>query len=184
MRPGTRLRTTLAAFALALLSACAQITSRGMTVTQAELPNAMNPDLAGMIAVTGTTADRSWDSKIDDATFKEALTASLRLAGLLAEGSTAPLTLSARLVRAQSVAGTMIDVTIKTIVQYTLLDAKSGTRVIDEPVTVTHTATFSDAALGFKRVSLAEEVSARKNIAAAIVRINSIRRVGTPAPSK
>jgi hypothetical protein len=185
MRPGTRLRTTLAALTLALLSACAQrATARGLTVPKAELPGAMNPDLAGKIAVTGTTTDKSWDSKIDDVTFREALVASLRLAGFLAKGSTAPLTLSARLVRAEHVPGSWgIDITIKTIVRYTLLDAESGSKVIDEPVTATHTATFSDAALGFKRASLAHEVSARKNIAAAIERINSIRRVEQAAPS-
>jgi hypothetical protein len=185
MRPGTRLRTTLAALALALLSACAQITARGLTVTKADLPAAMNPDLAGTIAVTGTTADKSWDSKVDEVMFREALVASLRLAGLLAEGPTAPLTLSARLVRAEGVPNTSIfDSAVKTAVRYSLLDAKSGSKVIDEQITATCTVTFSEAAIGATRAALADEGSARKNIAAAIGRINSIRRVGTPAPSK
>ena len=43
--------------------------ARGMTVMKAELPSAMNPDLAGMIAVTGMAADPSWGRKIGEATF-------------------------------------------------------------------------------------------------------------------
>ena len=180
-------RALLASCALALLSACAQgASAKGMTVTPADLRSAPNPALAGAVAVSEVAGGKDthplWTSQIDDASFHSALVESLRAVGLLCEKEGAPLALQARLVKLdQPFMG--FNMTVTSIVHYTVKDARSGATIIDEDVTAAHTATVGDAFYGVTRLRLANEGSARKNIAALIERLNAIGVTPPAAPS-
>lgn len=180
-------RAALLSCALALASACAQgATAKGMTVTPEDLRSPTYPGLAGQFAVSevggGTQTNPMWTSQIDDASFREALIESLRAAGLLSGGPSAPLAVQARLVKLdQPFLG--FDMTVTSVVHYTVKDVRSGAVLIDEDVTAAHTATMSDAFAGVTRLKLANEGSARKNIAALIERLKQIRVAAPAAPS-
>lgn len=174
-------RSLLLVCAAALLSACAQgATAKGMTLTSADLGAPPSPALAGAVEVAEVGGGREtsplWTSQIDDASFREALVESLRLAGLLSEGGGAPLALHARLVKLeQPFMG--FDMTVTSIVHYTVKDARTGAVLIDEDVAAAHTATMGDAFVGATRLKLANEGSARKNIAALVQRLKAIQVV-------
>ncbi len=171
-------RPLLVIFALALLSACAQgATAKGMTVNPADVASKPGPGLAGAVAVADVAGGRETDpamaSDIDDASFREALVESLRAVGLLAEKEGAPLALEAR-IRKLDRPTFGFNMTVTSVVHYTVKDARSGTKIIDEDITAEHTATVGDAFAGVTRLRLANEGSARKNIAALIERLNAI----------
>lgn len=171
-------RALLAMCTVFLLSACAQgATAQGMTVTPADLRSPPNPGLAGSVAVSDVAGGQEthplWTSQIDDAAFREALLASLRSVGFLSERGDAPLALQVRLVKLdQPLFG--FNMTVTSVVHYTVKDVRNGAVLIDEDVTAEHTATMGDAFVGTKRLQLANEGSARKNIAALIERMNQI----------
>lgn len=180
-------RTLLAASTLALLSACASgATAKGMTIDPADIKSKPAPGLAGSVSVAqvggGTETHPLWTSKIDDASFHAALVESLRVAGLLSEKEGSPLALQVRLVKLdQPFMG--FNMTVTSVVHYTVKDTRSGATVIDEDITAAHTATVGDAFAGVTRLRLANEGSARKNIAALIERLNAIRVApADPAP--
>ncbi len=177
-------RSLLAISTLALLSACAQgATAKGMTIDPTQIPSRPGPGLAGAVAVADVGGGREthplWASKISDASFREALVESLRLVGLLGDG---PLSLQVHLVKLdQPILG--FNMTVTSVVHYTVKDVRSGATIIDEDVTAEHTATVGDAFYGVTRLRLANEGSARKNIASLIERLNAIR-VSSGAPSQ
>jgi hypothetical protein len=172
-------RALLLSCALALGSACAEgATARGMTVTPDDLRSPTNPGLAGQFAVSevagGTETNPMWKSQIDDVSFREALVESLRAAGLLSTGPDAPLAVQARLVKLEQ-PFLAFDMTVTSVVHYTVKDVRSGAVLIDEDVTAAHTAKVSEAFVGVTRLKLANEGSARRNIAALIERLKQIR---------
>ena len=57
-----------------------------------------------------------------------------------------------------------LDMTVTTHVRYTLKDTQSGSVVLDKMLVASYTATVGDAFVGAKRLRLANEGSARKNI--------------------
>jgi hypothetical protein len=177
-------RALLLSCALALTSACAEgASARGMTVTPDDLRSPTNPGLAGQFAVSavagGTETNPAWTSQIDDASFREALVESLRAAGLLSPGPSAPLAVQARLVKLdQPMFG--LDMTVTSIVHYTVKDVRNGAVLVDEDVTAAHTAKMGEAFVGATRLKLANEGSARRNIAALIERLKQIK-VATPS---
>lgn len=180
-------RAALLSCALALASACAEgASAKGMTVTPEDLRAPPSPGLAGQFAVSevagGTQTNPMWTSQIDDASFREALIESLRAAGLLSPGPDAPLAVQARLVKLdQPFMG--FDMTVTSVVHYTVRDVRSGAVLIDEDVTAEHTAKMSEAFAGVTRLKLANEGSARKNIASLIERLKQIRVAAPAAPS-
>jgi hypothetical protein len=185
MAPSVTFRTALAASAFVLLSACAQgATARGMTITPADLRAPPNPGLVQSVTVTGVAGGKEtnpmWKSNIGDAAFREALEESLRAVAFLSQPGTAPLALEARLVRVdQPFAG--FNMTVTSVVHYTIKEVRSGAVLIDEDVEAQHTATVGDAFVGTTRLQLANEGSARKNIAALIERMNKIQVGVAPA---
>lgn len=186
MPPTRTRRALLAASLLALLSACAQgATAKGMIVTPADLRSAPNPALAGAVSVAevggGRETNPMWTSQIDAASFREALVESLRGAGLLAEKDGAPLALQVRIVALdQPLVG--FDMTVTSVVRYTVREVRTGAVLLDEDVTAAHRATVGDAFVGSKRLRLANEGSARKNIAALLERLNAIRVEAAAVP--
>ncbi len=178
MTPNRTNRALLAMCTLFLLSACAQgATAKGMTITPADLRSPPNPRLAGSVAISDVAGGREthplWTSQIDDAAFREALLESLRAVGFLSERGDAPLALQVRLVKLdQPLIG--FNMTVTSVVHYTVRDVRTGAVLIDDDVAAEHTATMGDAFVGVKRLQLANEGSARKNIAALIERLNQI----------
>lgn len=174
-------KAAVAASALALLSACAEgASAKGMTLTPADLSGPPDPGLANAVGIAevggGQETNPMFSSKIDDASFRAALVESLRLAGLLCETENAPLVLQARLVRLeQPLLG--FDMTVTSVVHYTVRDARTGEALVDEDVAAAHTATLGDAFYGPTRLRLANEGSARRNIAALVARLKAIRVV-------
>jgi hypothetical protein len=183
---GRAARLLLACSALALASACAEgASARGMTITAADLRGPTSPDVAGAVAVGpvsgGKETNPAWKSNIDDASFREALQESLRVAGLLSPRPDAPLAVSATIVNLdQPMMG--FSLTVTSVVRYTVRETRSGAVVIDEQITADHTATVGDAFNGTTRLKLANEGSARKNIARLVERLNTIRKGGGAPP--
>lgn len=111
----------------------------------------------------GESTNPLWTSEIGNPEFRGALSQSLKEAGLLAEAGTAKYALSAELVKVDKpLIG--LDMTVTTQVRYTLVAKDTGKPVFSEVITAPYTATFSDSALAVKRLRLANEGSARKNI--------------------
>jgi hypothetical protein len=172
--------------ALLLASACAEgASARGMTITPADLKAPASPDVAGAVGVGqvagGKETNPAWKSNIGDAEFREALQESLRLAGLLCDRPDAPLAVQATLVKIDQ-PSFGFDMKVTSVVRYTV-KTRSGAVVIDEEITAEHTATVGDAFAGSTRLRLANEGSARRNIAALVDRINTIRKGGAAAPA-
>ncbi len=172
---------------LLLASACAEgATAKGMTILPDDLKAPPSPAVASSFLVGqvagGKETNPAWTSKIDDASFREALQASLRLAGLLSDRPDAPLVVDATLVTLdQPVFG--FDMTVTSVVRYRVREARSGAPVIEEEIAAAHTATVGDAFYGPTRLQLANEGSARKNIAALVQRLNTIQKNAPAAPS-
>lgn len=137
----------------------------GMTFR--ESPPASYPEeLQGQVVVDSVSGGKStnplWTSQIKDIAFENALRASLEAVGLLAESGRYLLT--ATLVRVdQPLAG--FDMTVTTEIAYRLVDGNTGQAVLETTITATHTATVGDAFMGAERLKLANEGSARRNIA-------------------
>lgn len=164
------MRTTLAALAAVvgclLLSACASNTSPQAMTVAAPGPAAANPKLAGAVTVGtvsgGQDTNPMWTSQVDDASFRQALTESLRNAGYLAAApAAAPYTLDAALVRLdQPFFGFEFDVTSS--VTYTLRGEGAGR---SWPVTAVGTGYMSDSVAAVARLKFANERSIQANIA-------------------
>lgn len=151
-----------------LVSACAQGARTNAMVAPVQ-PTTILPEnspLKSSSTVTAVTGGQEtnplWVSDISNASFKTALEQSLALHTILADG-TGPLSISANLVSVDKpLVG--ISFTVTTVVAYTVTDAV-GTTVYSETVTTPYTAEFSDAFLGVERLRLANEGSAKANIA-------------------
>ncbi len=108
----------------------------------------------------GKETNPAWTSQIDSLEFKKALIESLKNAGLYSENS--HYTLRVEIIDLeQPMFG--IDMTVTMSVKYILEDKEKNiifTKLIKEP----YTATMGDAFSGVKRLRLANEGSARKNI--------------------
>jgi hypothetical protein len=147
-----------------------------MTVTAAELRSEPSAAVArGVIlgpVAGGERTNPLWTSQVDNAPFAAALEESLRTAGLLAERDGARYELKAILVKLdQPLLG--LNMTVKSEIRYVLTD-RAGAVVLDEVIAASHTATMGEAFAGVKRLRLANEGSARKNIAELIQRLNTL----------
>lgn len=160
--------------ALLSLSGCATgATAGGMTVTNAEIVAPKNPAVERAVTVGemggGSSTNPLWTSKVGNEDFKTALTESLRLAGMLADGA-GRYTLKASLVSLdQPLVG--FDMTVTATVQYSVTDMRTGAVVWQETVATPHTARVAESFLGTTRLRLANEGAVRKNIAQLIERL-------------
>jgi len=66
------------------------------------------------------------------------------------------------------------DMTVTMEVTYTLTDTRSQQVVLKKPISATHTATTGDSVIGVKRLQLANEAAARKNIEQAITEMSKL----------
>lgn len=102
-------------------------------------------------------------SQINNENFKRALEQSLRNTQLLSKLQKNDYQLDAQIIKiTQPILG--ISMTVSCDVHYSLQDIKHKKTIYDKNITSTYTATFSDAAYGVKRLQIANEGAARKNI--------------------
>ena len=173
----TTIKKAVAILGLALLSACASPAEfQNMVVTEgidsAETQNSAFKDSIVVKSVDGgEETNPLWTSEISSQAFEKALIASLENALLLAKlDENAPYRLRVTLLNVdQPLFG--LNLTVKTRVRYELIEKDSGKTIFDEEIPATHTATFGDSPFAIQRLRLANEGSAKNNIAAFISRV-------------
>ncbi len=110
----------------------------------------------------GKETNPLWKSEIGNEEFSEALRQSLALHTLLSEKG-GHYTLKASLLSVeQPFFGASF--TVKTNVQYTLVDTKNQKTIFDKIIHAEYTAQFSDSFYGAKRLQLANEGAVKENI--------------------
>ena len=158
-----------------LASGCAQIASSGlkMTVeTQDFGGKQAKPPLQGNVLIAqvsgGEETNPLWTSEIGDQEFMQALEQSLIAAGFYSQDGR--FRLSAMILEVdQPLLG--IDMTVTTRIHYSLVDLESQEVLFSDTVESSFTATMSDAFAGFERLKIANEGSAKGNIAELIRRL-------------
>jgi hypothetical protein len=157
-----------------LITGCATPANRhAMTVPYGETIAKPSEKLKGQVFVRhvlgGEETNPLWKSKVDNATFKSALEASLDNAGYKSDSSSAKYVLDATLQDLQQPAiGLTFDV--QSFVSYTVT-ADGNSKSL--PVNAIGSATFSDALLGMERMKMANERAIKENIKAMINKLTS-----------
>lgn len=120
----------------------------------------------------GKKTNPAWTSEIDSDSFSGAVKESLISQGLYSD--TGKFQLKVQMIKVeQPLFGFSMKVT--THVRYILSDVNSGEVVFDETVVTPHTAGASEAFTGVKRLRLANEDSAQKNIGELLRRLSELR---------
>lgn len=156
----------LAFVAVALLAACAQPADTGRMAVEAGAPfPAPFPSSMCVRTVTGgEETNPLWVSKVDDASFKAALTESMRRNGLLSSATPCAYPTDVNLLGlSQPVAGFALTVTSH--VNYKVHDS-ADRPILLETITAPYTAEFSEHAIAIIRLQRANEGSIRASIAA------------------
>ena len=121
----------------------------------------------------GEDTNPLWISKVGDAEFREALTASLRNSELLASSGACPFPIDANLLGlAQPAMG--FDLTVTAHINYKLYNP-GGQGILLETVSTPYTAHFSEAAIAVIRLQRANEGAIRASIGEFLDRV---RRLG------
>jgi hypothetical protein len=161
--------------ALVFLSGCAQGARTTAMVAPLDSARIIQPGspLSGALKVGsvtgGTDTSALLASQISSDAFRQALEQSLSLNTMIG-GNDAPMTVDATIQAVEQPFGG-ISMTVTTTVAYKVLSA-SGTPVFSETITTPYTAAFSDAFVGAERLRLANEGSAKANIAKFIEELN------------
>lgn len=153
-----------------LLSGCAaparidQMTAHA-TPQQRVAQSALRTNVAVRDVTGGKETNPMWVSNVGNSEFEQALEASLRDAGLLANGKQGGrYMLVAHLDRVdQPMAG--FDMTVTVGVTYSLVERATGKEVLNRRITMPYTASFSAAFAGTERLRIANEGAVRANIA-------------------
>ena len=177
-----RLRVVVGLIALTGLAACSS-GARDAAMTVPVAPNQIISDtspLKNAITVGDVTGGSETNpilaSKVSNGSFKSALESSLTLS-VLKGGPDAPYKLNANLVSLdQPTMG--FNMTVTSVVKYTLLAKDKPAPVMEETVVTPYTANFSDAFVGVERLRLANEGSMRENIREIISRIFAASKPG------
>lgn len=170
-------RTVLMCLAgCAMLFGCAEAARReNMQIAALSDPAGVNPALVGAACVGevrgGEETDPLLQSEVDDAGFREALIASIRNQGLLAESDAdCGYRVDANILGVgQPIAG--LDMTVTAYVNYTVIDRASGDPFLLATVTTPHTAQFGDSMFGPDRLRMANEGAVRANIREFLTRL-------------
>lgn len=104
-----------------------------------------------------------WTSKINDTGFKEALIESLEIAALYGEKNSRYQLSAKMLALQQPVVG--FNLTVTCMVQYRLVDMKTGSLLYHRTVKTPYTAKFTDDLYACSRLQEANEGAAKRNIA-------------------
>lgn len=109
----------------------------------------------------GRETNPAWTSEISNSAFFGALRDSLAAQNLYSDNGRYKL--QAALVAVEQPLFGM-DMTVTTRIRYTLIDTQTNQTLLEETVVAPHTATVGDAFAGVKRLRMANEGSAKKNI--------------------
>jgi len=120
----------------------------------------------------GTKTNPLWTSEIDSESFSGAVKESLKSQGLYSGNGKYQLEVKMLKVD-QPLFGFNLKVT--THVQYTLTNSDSGAVVFDDTVIAPYTASVDDAFVAVKRLRLANEGSAQKNIEELLNKLSALR---------
>lgn len=166
---------------LSLLFGCAtparvdqMVVTDADVVTSKPVPDALQTSIVVSSVSGGEDTNPLWVSEIGNTEFKQALEKSLERYGLLSALRSAgkyELMVILKEVK-QPLFG--LDLTVTTVVNYRLLDKASRKEIFYQDITAAHTATFSDSAMAFHRLKLANEGSAKKNIAEFIENLRNL----------
>ncbi len=126
-----------------------------------------NKELAGSIEVKevqgGKKTNPLWASDISSENFQKAVSDTLSNFGYLSTNKTGKYSLKVALIDVDKpIFG--LDLKVTTRIRYTIIENQSNQKVAEKEIVASHVATFSDAALAVKRLRLANEGSAKKNI--------------------
>lgn len=120
----------------------------------------------------GKKTNPVWTSEIDDKAFSGAVKESLRSQGLYADNG--KYLLEVKMLKVdQPLFGLNLEVT--THIQYVLTNTGSGAVVFDDTVVAPHTTTVGEAFAGVKRLRLANEGSAKKNIEGLLSKLSDLQ---------
>jgi hypothetical protein len=127
-----------------------------------ETPLKNNLSLKGVSG--GESTNPLWVSKVGDDEFRQALEQSLKTVLLLAsDQDKGSYLLSTTLVSLdQPLIG--LDLKVTATVEYSLEEKATGRKIFSKTIATPFTATFSDAALAFERLKIANEGAVRENI--------------------
>lgn len=147
------------------LQGCASgATTAGMTSTKTYMTS--NNPFAQKISVDavdgGSWTNPIWISKVGNKDMQEAVKASLKNNGLLANGNGAYILKPTIKDVDQPIFGASF--TVNADVQYVLKEAASGKVVLSKTLKSSHKATMSDSFFGVKRMRIANEGAIRNNI--------------------
>ncbi len=165
LRHGSRL--AIIALAATQLAACASAAKpEAMIATvpasAAPFPQGLQHAMCVRTVTGGQKTNALWVSKVDDQSFKTALTSSLGGAGLVADGSACSFPVDVNLLGlSQPIAG--FDMTVTSHVNYKVFDS-AGQPVVLATIDTPYTADFSAAFVAAERLRLANEGAIRTNI--------------------
>lgn len=155
---------------VAALSGCAtparidQMTAKRIDTSKIANESPLKNSLSLKGVVGGQTTNPLWVSKVGGDDFRQALEQSLKTAMLLAsdQGKGSYLLSTTLISLDQPLIGLNLKVTAT--VEYSLEERATGRKVFSEIISTPFTATFSDAALAFERLKIANEGAVRENI--------------------
>ena len=179
-------RFVLAAFAIAMLSACAAPAEPGRMVPETvTLPQAGYPsNLRGHIAIGaiggGEMTDAMGLSKVASDDLREALRITLSRNGMLSEAKGAErYTLDAFLIELKQPAqGYTLNV--RAFVRYQLTRVSDRRLLLEEIIDGSYRATFEDSVIGIERLRIANEGAVRQSIAALLATLERLDRSELP----
>lgn len=175
------LKIAFSIFALASLIACASPAEvQNMVVRDTSLMAPGTSPFAGNLMISevrgGEATNPLWTSEVDNESFRGALQQSLLSTGYLsADPAKATFSVEAELSDLdQPIFG--LDLTVRSLIRYRIQNQSTIDVWFDEPVIVSYTATFGDAAIAIKRLRLANEGSIRLNIESFLRKIKNITK--------
>ena len=128
----------------------------------------------------GKKTNPMWTSQIGNEEFQQALLNSLKAHALISVGD-AKYKLTAKLLKIkQPLIG--FSLTVRSTIQYELLEMQTQKVVYDKVVDVEYTAEFGDAMLGSKRLQLANEGAIKDNISQFITSLIAQSQSGNLVP--
>lgn len=150
----------------------AKVENMTYTGTQHQFDRALESNVGVQDVSGGTDTNPLWTSEISNDAFRQAVKNSLSSQGLLSEQGNYDLAIQLIEVN-QPIMG--FDLTVTTHIRYVLRDKTTDKVVLDEMIITPHTATMGDAFAAVKRLRLANEGSARKNIESLIEKLVQLK---------
>ncbi|MFT3727702.1 MAG: hypothetical protein QM759_07755 [Terricaulis sp.] len=149
-------------------------------VVHFEAGDPLHASMAVSQAQGGAETNPMWESNMSNQAFQAGLEASLRNAGLLAEGSPRYQIVANIQKVDRPMAG--LDMTVTTSVRYTVTPVGGGAPIFDDVVSTAGVGHMGDAFIGAERLQIAIEASARENIAEFIRRLRARVPAGSVTP--